>query len=274
MSDIIIDAPIDEIENNIMSALCANMDLKFTFNSLFNKILDDKYDKNQLSIIHSNFKYKFLIVLNYIKFRYNDIKIFNENNLTWIVYISDYENDTNNYLTWNDINSRGKIPINLDSTDYANMFQYLYYNNFDKFIKWTNYAGDTVFHELMKLQDKFLIKNLLEQDKFNFTIRNSENKTPIEIQSSLEIIIMLFQYLINTNYLLNNQLEKKSLKYFEEINDLNEHITYLKSYKYQKKIIDESNIINILFIKINNLYCNKLFILSLIMVIYGMIIFC
>jgi hypothetical protein len=274
MSDIIIDAPIDEIENNIMSVLCSNMDLKFTFNSLFNKILDDKYEKNQSSIIHSNFKSKFLTILYYIKFRYNDIKIFNDNNVTWIVYISDNENDTNNYLTWNNINSIGEFPVNLDYDDYANMFQYLYYNNFEEFIKWTNYAGNTVFHELMKLQDKFLIKNLLERNKFNFTIRNSENKTPIEIQSSLEIIIMLFQYLINKNYLLNNQLEKNNFKYFEEINDLNEHITYLKSYKYQKKIIDESNTLNIIFIKINNLLEYKLCILSFIILFYAIIIFC
>jgi PBP1b-binding outer membrane lipoprotein LpoB len=46
MTDLLLISP-DEIRTKIMSILYSHLDTKFTLNTLFNKLLENKYDKTE-----------------------------------------------------------------------------------------------------------------------------------------------------------------------------------------------------------------------------------
>ena len=54
MTDLILITP-DEIRTKIMCILYSDLDTKFTLNTLFNKLLENKYDKYNSSKVQGKF---------------------------------------------------------------------------------------------------------------------------------------------------------------------------------------------------------------------------
>lgn len=248
------DISIDKIETDIMSVLYANMDIKFSQYTLFNKVLEDKYEGQYSSQIHSNFKSKFLLVLRNLMSKYDDIKVSKDNGIFWIVCLSTSESEkptelekTVEFKRWEKFI---KQPISLDKTDYAHMYNYIYDTNPTDFINWCDpWDGNTIFHELVLSQNKYLIEKLLLQDQFNFTIKNYHGLTPIEISTDTEI----------TNMMLTKLLEKleamtKEIKILS--NENAEKIKYLESDEHANKIISKTSIRDIILLKSSNFYYN------------------
>jgi hypothetical protein len=179
------DVQIDKIETDIMSVLYANMDIKFSQYALFNKVLEDKYDSQYYGQIHSNFKSRFLLVIRNLMSSYSDIKVSKDNGVYYIVCLSESEKPIE-FIKWDE---PIKHPVSLDNTDYAQMYNYIYDTNQKDFINWSDpWDGNTIFHELVLSQNKNLIEKLLLQDEFNFNVKNTHGKTPIEMPSTQEII--------------------------------------------------------------------------------------
>lgn len=284
------DVPIDKIETNIMSVLYANMDIKFSQYTLFNKVLEDKYDGQYSSQIHSNFKSRFLLVLRNLMSKYDDIKVSKDNGVFLVVCVSEPElltkqenknenkneskNETKNetkqenvsinpieFQTWtNPI----KNPVELDTTDYANMYNYVYDNNQIDFMNWSDpWDGNTIFHELVLSQNKHLIEKLLLQNQFNYLVKNTHGKTPMEIPTSQEITYMLSKNLLEKIIFMNDELKILKEETITEFNKYEKKVKYLESNEYKNKIIVDTNIKNIVVTKSSTFYQNyRLYILS------------
>ena len=249
----LIDVPINIIEENIMSVLYANINTIFSQDTLFNKVLEDKYDGQDSSQIHLDFKSKFLFVLIMLipKKYEDDIKISKENGIYWVQCVSVSESEEPSKFS---ICDKSIIqPI----IDYAHMYNYIYNINQNDFINWLDPCdGNTIFHELVLYQNKFLIEKLLLQDKFNFNAKNRHGKTPLEMQTSQEILNILNKYLLEKVIFMNEKLkllEEQNNK--EKINYASE-LTYFKSSVYKNKVISDANIKDIIITKSSNFYQN------------------
>lgn len=267
------DISIDKIETDIMSVLYANTDTKFSQYTLFNKILEDKYDGQYSSQIHSNFKTRFLLVLRNLMSKYDDIKVTKDNEVYWVVCVSESIGNTTytkpvKFVRWD---KEIKKPISLDSNDFAQMYNYLYEFNQTDFVNWSDpWNGNTIYHELVIFQNKSLIEKLLLDGKFNFVVKNNHGKTPLEVSKNTEISNLLGVHLI----LELNRITDR-IKFIEEHNkrEFNNYETKVKmfesriktfdSIEYKNKIIYNSSIKDILIVKSKKYYDNyKLYILS------------
>ena len=217
------DVPIDKIETDIMSVLYANMDVKFSQYALFNKILEDKYDGQYSSQIHSNFKSRFLLVLRNLMSKYDNIKVSKDNGVYWVLCLSVSESEKPiEFEKWD---KPIKQPITLDTTDYAHMYNYVYDTNQNDFINWSDpWDGNTIFHELVLSQNKTLIEKLLLQDQFNFTVKNTHGKTPLEMPTSQEIFNILNKYLLEKVIFMNEKL--KLLE--EQVKKISKTLLYMR----------------------------------------------
>lgn len=260
------DISIDKIETDIMSVLYANLDIKFSQYTLFNKVLEDKYDGQYSSQIHSNFKTRFLLVLRNLMSKYDDIVITKNNNIYWIMCVSesgsisnqDFSDDISNSKSINlqhnvDKNITQQVSLNL--VDFAQMHNYIYETNLTDFVNWLDpLDGNTIYHELVIYQNKYLIEKLLLEDKFNFMVLNSYGISPLEMSTNLDISKLLSAHLIQKMILLYEKTEM--LKNNIETNSKNYElkIKYFESLEYKNKIINEINIIDIIIVKLNNFY--------------------
>jgi hypothetical protein len=251
------DVPIDKIETNIMSVLYANIDIKFSQYTLFNKVLEDKYDGQYSSQIHSNFKTRFLLVLRNLMSKYDDIKVFKEDEKFWIVCVLTTDINTIKPIEFQTWDNPIKQPVTFDITDYAHMYNYVYDNNPTDFMNWSDpWDGNTIFHELVLSSNKSLIEKLLLQDKFNFMVKNTHGKTPIEMPTSQEINGILSMYLLQKVIFMNERLKILEEQSQRELNKYETTVKYLESAEYKNKILLDKNIKDIIVTKSSNFYQN------------------
>jgi hypothetical protein len=256
------DIPIDKIETDIMSVLYANMDKKFSQYTLFNKVLEDKYDGQYSSQIHSNFKSRFLLVLRNLMSKYDDIKVSKENGIFWVVCLSVSETDKPiEFTKWD---NPIKQPVQLDTTDYAHMYNYVYDHNPNDFINWSDpWDGNTIFHELVLTQNKTLLEKLLLQNQFNFLVKNTHGKTPLEMPTSQEIYELLSMNLLQKVILMNERVKSLEEQNKTEFDKYEARVKYLESPDYKNKILLETDIKDIVFTKSSKFYQNyRLYIFS------------
>lgn len=257
------DIQIDKIETDIMSVLYANMDVKFSQFTLFNKVLEDKYDGQFSSQIHPNFKSRFLLVLRNLMEKYDDIKVSREKEVYWVVCVSESEKpiEFTNFNRWE---KPIKKEIPLETKDYANMYDYIWDNNLSGHINWTDpWDGNTIYHELVFFQNKNLIEKLLLQDQFNFFVKNSNGKTPIELSTNQEITNLLIKSLLEKNIISNEKLKLIEDKNKVELNKCETRINYLESSEYKNKIVNEITLQEFITSKTKKFYQNyRLYILS------------
>lgn len=249
------DVPIDKIETDIMSVLYANQDIKFSQYTLFNKVLADKYDGQYSSQIHSNFKSKFLLVIRNLMSKYDDIKVYREGEIFWVVCMSESESAFEKSIKFKTWTSVIKQPISLDITDYAQMYSYLYEIDPTDFINLSdNWDGNTIFHELVLSQNKTIIQKLLLQDQFNFTVKNNHGKTPIEITTSQEINDILSKNLLLKLIFITEKIKVLEEQKRIELNKLESKVKFLESTEYKNKILLDANIKDIIVTKSSNFY--------------------
>ena len=267
------DVPIDKIETDIMSVLYANMDTKFSQFALFNKVLEDKYDGQFSSQIHPNFKSRFLLVLKNLMSKYDDIKVKKENEIYNVMCLS----DSSNTIEIKNYQNKAKQPVSLDQTDYANMFTFIYDNNPSEFVTWTDpLDSNSIYHELVLSQNKYLIEKLLAQNEFNFLVKNAEGKTPIELATSQEITNLMSIHLLQKVITLTetNKLLEETNK--TNSNDYENTIKFLKSDDNTNKIIVNTPLKNIIGKKISVFFkkhqmniLSKLLVICLVIMVYS-----
>lgn len=282
---------INKIETDVMSVLYANIDVKFSQYDLFNKLLEDKYDGQYMVQIHPDFKSKYLIVLRNLMSKYNDIKIYKENEKYIVVCLSDDKNiDLQNLEYYSDVikKSTNKIvlplsldltnktetakqlktldleeqqtlqtnnKININNNDYYNFYQYLWDNNLTEQINWIDpWNGNSIYHELVLSQNTKLISKLIELEQFNFDIKNKNELTPIELAFETDLIDVSKVL----TYGLIKQINQTKQKYENEIEKLKSDVKfnismveYYSSKEHINFIISNKKLTELLMIKMS-----------------------
>lgn len=186
------DISIDKIETDIMSVLYANIDKKFTHYALFDELLKNKYDCQYTNFIHPNFKSKFLLILKTIMSKYDDIYIEKKDDKYIIMCKSDDFNDKKQIFIENN-----KIPVSFEKVDILNMYDYIYENNLEEYMNISDpFDGNSIYHELILNDNVKITSKLINENKFNFEIKNNNNQTPIDLINSIQmsnLIINIFK---------------------------------------------------------------------------------
>jgi len=278
------DVHIDKIETDIMSVLYANIDCTFTQYTLFNKLLMDKYDGENTRSLSPNFKSKFLLVLKNLMSKYDDIKITRIDG-TYNIRVCSESDKTPEPIKEQETQQKTNFwnnpipnPITLDKTDMANMYDYVYENNLNEYLNWTDpWDGNSIYHELVLFENITQIKKLVELDKFNFFIKNSKGLTPIDIAlqyNSNNFKQIFMELLVKTLITLKDkfELDKEILKL--EITQLRNKNDYLHSDEYIDEILNYISISSFLLTKLCNCFKkNKMFIFAFLISIIAIKLF-
>jgi len=184
----------DDIENKIMKYLYSNPNTSFNQYSLYNKLLDDMEGKNSLFDTR-DFKRKFIDILRNLDCKYNDLTITkNNNNITIIL---DKEIDTKNY---EDINY---TSYNDDKE--FNYYKFIFDNHIDESLNIKDKNKNSIYHDLVMSSNTDLIKKLINENKFNYSIKNNNNETPLDLCQNNEIYKILLKEQFKE---INNRIEK------------------------------------------------------------------
>jgi len=261
------DISIDKIETDIMSVLYANMDIVFTQYSLFDKVVENKYDFKNTNSIHHNFKSKFLLVIRNIISKYPDIKITKDNMLYNIVCTSDSDVKFNELTKIFNNEENRTSNIKLDENDISEMYDYIYDNNLDEYINWDDpFDGNSVFHELVLSNNIKQIDRLVKENVFDYTILNNHNQTPIELIKSHQASRIMTMGLIKNLNLIKEKLNQEKENVNTLINNFNDKINYYESNEYKNKIINNISLYDVIYIKTNKYHFHvKIYLLSLMM---------
>lgn len=242
---------IDEIETGVMSVLYSNIDKKFTQYTLFNKLLENKYDGQYLNTVHSNFKSKFLLVIRTIGSKYDDIMVEKKDGICYIVCQSSKEHVQENSLYMEYIAK----PIEFEKSDISNMYDYIYDNDLDEHMNWTDpIDGNSIFHELVLNNNVRQVKKLLEENKFNFEIVNNKNQTPIDLINSQSMSKLLVDEFAKKIIILTEKYNREKLNVKELFYNYNKTINHYESSEYKNKIILDTSFYDIVSKKTNKYY--------------------
>ena len=230
---------IDKIETDTMSVLYANIDKVFTQFTLFNKLLIDKYDNP--NSIHPNFKSKYLLVLRTLMSKYDDILVEKNEQVYTVVCKSNNSenNNSENYDNW--FNEQISNPISLDNSDYNNMYDYIYDNNLNEHMTWNDpFNGNSIYHELILNNNIKQISKLIEEDNFNYELKNKNNKTPIDLINSTEMSNLIISKFVKDMILLKEKYNKEKSNVESLVNDFNKKIDFYESNEYVNQIIQKT----------------------------------
>lgn len=190
---------LNEIENTIMLVLVGNDSTVFTQYQLFDKIIDKLEIK--INCIHNSFKSKFLIVLRNLMSSYDDVKIYRENNIYKAVYTTDnaiinsYSGSTDDTFipdpfTINDLNS---FIIDNDM--------------FEEFTYIDQSSGNTIYHDIVTNNNYLQIKKLIDTNKFDYTIKNLNDKTPLDYINDQRVSNLMIKTIFNKIDVLEKELD-------------------------------------------------------------------
>lgn len=229
----------NDIEVKLMSVLCANVDTKYTHASLFNKLIQDKYD----DIIHipQIFKTKFLLVLSNLPSMYDDLTIEKDNNIVTIIYNSNEKKEKSEESEKleekdNSVIEGGKHG--LGRSDTLKMYEYIFENDMKEYInKVDKFTGNTIYHELVKEHNITLIKTLVKQNKFNYYVENHDNKKPCELSESQEITNILMNGLFEEIKLLRKEINIKNNAYDNKILQLDNKIIDMRKADFKHHLM-------------------------------------
>lgn len=205
----------DDIESKIMKYLYSNPNTSFNQYSLYNKLLDD-VDVKTILFDTRDFKRKFIDILRNLDCKYDDLTITkNNNNITIIL---DKEINSKNY---EDVNY---ISYNDDKE--FNYYKFIFDNHIEKSLGIKDKNKNSIYHDLVMLNNIDLIKQLINTNKFNYDIKNNNNETPLDLCQNNEIyrILLKEQFKEIVNRIEKLEIIEKSRKHignkiFETIND-------------------------------------------------------
>lgn len=184
-----------DIETKIMKYLYSNPNTSFNQYSLYNKVLDDMEEVKNCLIDTKDFKRKFIDILRNLDCKYDDLTITKINNK--ITIILDKEKDTKifdkvNYTSYN------------DDTDF-NYYNFIFNNNIKESLNIKDKNKNSIYHDLVMLGDINLIKKLINENKFNYTIKNNNNETPLDLCENNKIYRILLKEQFTE---INNRIKK------------------------------------------------------------------
>lgn len=244
---------IDEIETGVMSILYANIDKKFTQYTLFNKLLEDKYDGQYTNVVHSNFKSKFLLVMRTIGSKYDDIIVEKKDGICYIVCQSSKKDMKENHLYMEYIAK----PVEFEKSDIANMFDYIYDNNMIEHMNWTELDlidGNSIYHELVLNNNDRLVKKLLDENKFNFEIKNNKNQTPMDLINSQSMSKLIIDEFAKKIIVLREKYNIEKYNVEQLVVNYHNKICQYETEEYKNKIISETSLYDIIEKKTNKYY--------------------
>lgn len=184
----------DDIEKKIMTYLYSKPNTSFNQYSLYNKLLDDMEVKTILFDTR-DFKRKFIDILRNLDCKYDDLTITkNNNNITIIL---DKEIDTKNY---EDINY---TSYNDDKE--FNYYKFIFDNRIEESLNIKDKNENSIYHDLVMSSNTDLIKQLINENKFNYSIKNNLNETPLDLCQNNEIYRILGKEQFKE---INNRIEK------------------------------------------------------------------
>lgn len=261
MSTNLEDITFDKLETDIMSVLYTNMDIEFSQYNLFTKLLNDKYD-GQYSYIHPSFKSKFLLILRNLMSKYDDIQVTKEANDTYFVVCT---SESNAHIT---IIKNSYTDDLLKKSDWSETYDYIYDNNMEEYINFVDpFEANTIYHNLVLCQNIKQIQRLIDTDSFNYFIKNKNGKTPIELSESQQITSILSIGLINKYLIVTERLNLQHNSNIEKIAKYDVKVSYLESKEYRKSIIEDTNILNILFVKLYKTYTDNKIVIFIIFIL-------
>lgn len=244
------DISIDKIETDVMSVLYANMDIVFTQYSLFSKLVQDKYDFKGNNTIHPNFKSKFLLVIRNLTSKYDDIKITRENMVYNIVCLSDVGIKLNDLTKTSNIEQNMSTDIKLDESDISSMYDYIYNNNLDEYINWSDpFDGNSIYHELVLSNNIHQINRLVKENLFDYSILNAHNQTPIDLIKSPQVARIITLGLVKNFNLIKVKLKQETENVNTLVKKFNDKIDYYESMEYKNKIIYNTSFYDVINIK-------------------------
>lgn len=184
----------DDIEKKIMTYLYSKPNTSFNQYSLYNKLLDDMEGKNCLFDTR-DFKRKFIDILRNLDCKYDGLTITkNNNNITIIL---DKKIDTKNY---EDINY---TSYNDDKE--FNYYKFIFDNRIEESLNIKDKNKNSIYHDLVMSSNTDLIKQLINENKFNYSIKNNLNETPLDLCQNNEIYRILGKEQFKE---INNRIEK------------------------------------------------------------------
>lgn len=266
---------IDNIETKIMSILYSNIDQKFSQFALFDKLIKDKYSELYNTTINPAIKAKFLLVIRNLVSRFDDILVTKENNIYSVVCLSNKDkiDSVKNYIQ----EQTGTQTVNPNTTqtsstiplDYMDLLDYIVDNDLKEDIDYVDpFDGNTIYHDLIITSNINKIKKLIEVNKFNFFVKNKHNQTPIELTkdqtvSNLLVFGMMKKYSDDIQI-----LNEKIINYQNTIQTLETKVTKYESKEYINDLIIKTNIFEIIWIKLLQIFKNnKSIFISLIIVV-------
>lgn len=242
------DILIDDIETTIMSVLYANIDCTFTQYSLFNKLVNDKYNITNNNTIPPNFKSKFLLVLRNLMSKYDDIKLTKDNGIYSIVCLS--SSNANPIKLSNSSKVNIETSVELDDNDVSLMYDYIYENCLNEYINWFDpFDGNSIFHELVLNNNTRHITRLVEENLFNYTITNNHNQTPVDLIKTTQVAKILTLGLIKNLNMIREILNQEKKTTNMLVNNFNSKMNWYESYDYKNKVINETKLLDIIFTK-------------------------
>ena len=127
--------------------------------------------------------------------KYDDLTITkNNNNITIIL---DKEIDTKNY---EDINY---TSYNDDKE--FNYYKFIFDNHIKESLDIKDKNKNSIYHDLVMSSNVDLIKQLINKNKFNYSIKNNNNETPLDLCQNNEIYRILLKEQFKE---INNRIEK------------------------------------------------------------------
>jgi len=218
---------LNEIENTIMLVLVGNDGIVFTQYQLFDKVIDKLEIK--INCIHNSFKSKFLIVLRNLMSSYDDVKIYRENNIYKAVYATDNS-------TMNSYSSSTDDTFIPDPFTINDLNSYIIDNDmFEQFTYVDQSSGNTIYHDIVTNNNYLQIKKLIDTNKFNYNIKNLNDKTPIDYINDQRVTNIMIKTLFNKIDVLEKELDAFKKQ------DISLYINELTYYQFLK-------------IKLNKLY--------------------
>ena len=204
---------LNEIENTIMLVLVGNDSTVFTQYQLFDKVIDKLEIKT--NSIHNSFKSKFLIVLRNLMSSYDDVKIYRENNIYKAVYATDN-------ITIKNYSSSAGDRFTPDPFTINDLNSYIIDNDmFEEFTYIDQGSGNTIYHDIVSNNNYLQIKKLIDTNKFDYTIKNLNDKTPIDYINDQRVTNLMIKTLFNKIDVLEKELDalkKKDISLY--INEL------------------------------------------------------
>jgi hypothetical protein len=238
----------DEIYTKIMIVLVANESKMMDQYSLYSKVID-KFNPTTLSI-HTDFKYRFMIVLRGLMSRNDDVKVSKKNNVYYVIYNA--PNDLNTIQV-----SLNYEPSWINDNTFTN---YILNNNLETEIKYIDpESGNTIYHDVLSTSNYSDVKKLLATYPTSLDCVNYYDKTPIECIKDIQIAVVII-----------NELNKKINKLERDLNNAAKSIIVLENRDY----VEECSVKDFIKIKINKMIKDKfeIFFIICLSILFGLLI--